>query len=119
MEHTFQIKDFSAYDNYTHKGCGDNVSDVLDAILRVTTKITEHYASDILYNLDSFRDAVKSKMPWHGLLMFREGGVALKLLEEDRTVSLFDGTMYQQYWTLDYEPGKTAVFKRVSLSKLR
>ncbi len=118
MEKTFQIRDYSMYDNYTHKGCGDNVSTVLDAALRVTGKVTEHYASDILYDLDGFREAVKEKRPWHGLLMFREDGVGLKMLEEDRTVQIEDGTLYLQYWTLDYDPANTAVFRRVELRKV-
>lgn len=122
MNTKYRIRNHSTYDNYTFQSCGDNVSDVIDAVLRKTVKITEHYASDILYHLDSFRDAVKKKESWKGLLLFRESGVSLKGItdgEVGETVEVFDISMYLQFWHLEYTQKDGAVFKRVDLVSTR
>lgn len=118
MNIKYKIKNHSVYDNCTYRSCGDNVSDVIDAVLRKTVKITERYASDVLYHLDSFRDAVKKNESWKGLLLFREDGVGLKEItdgEAGETVEVFDSSMYLQFWRLEYTQKDGAVFKRVDL----
>ena len=45
----FDIERYSIFDNYTVMSCGDNISNVMDKLLRLTTKLTESYASDILF----------------------------------------------------------------------
>ena len=45
------MKFYPYSDNRQHRivARGDNVSDVIDRMIRVTAKVTEHYASDIVY----------------------------------------------------------------------
>lgn len=118
MNTKYRIKNHSVYDNYTFRSCGDNVSDVIDAVLRKTVKITERYAGDILYLLDSFRDAVKKNESWKGLLLFRESGVSLKKITDGKaggTVEASEISLYLQFWQLEYTKENGAVFKRVDL----
>lgn len=122
MNTKYKIRDHSVYDNYTYRSCAENMSGVIDEVLRKTVKLTERYAGDILFYLDSFRDAVEKKEPWKGLLLFREGGVSLHNItdtETGETVEVSDVSMYQQFWRLEYIPGNGAEFKRMDLTEVR
>lgn len=66
----------SMYDQYaTAAYKTTNISGVLDRILRVTTKVTERFASDVLYITASMTQAMETKAPFCRLLGFREDGV--------------------------------------------
>lgn len=70
-----QVRNYSVYQQYTYWTRGTNISSIIDAMLRVTTKITEHYASDIVYTIEKLKDAVERSKSMHILLTFREDGV--------------------------------------------
>ena len=70
-----QIRNYSSYQQYTYWTRGTNISGIIDAMLRVTTKITENYASDIIYEIEKLKDAVEKNKAFHVLLTFRENGV--------------------------------------------
>lgn len=53
----------------------DNISNVLDALLRITTKVTESYAGDVLFSIQKLRASIERKEPFSVLLLFRESGV--------------------------------------------
>lgn len=95
----------------------DNVSSVVDALLRITTKLTESYAGDVLFTIQKFQSAVRQGDPFAALLLFRESGVT------ERAAGFQPGTgtpyvvlhkTYQhsemdavQTWLLAYAPGST------------
>lgn len=58
-----------------HETEGMNISSIIDAVLRVTTKVTESYASDILYEMDNLRGALVKQESYAKLLLFYESGV--------------------------------------------
>lgn len=55
--------------------CQDNYSTIYDKLIRVTAKITESYASDIFYTMQSIEKLAKDKEEFTKILMFREHGV--------------------------------------------
>ena len=50
----FKITNYSCYDDYTVTSNTENVSNVVDKLIRLTAKITERFASDIYYDINSF-----------------------------------------------------------------
>lgn len=56
----------------------ENVSGVIDALLRITTKVTEYYAGDVLFTIQNLQAAIKRGQPFAALLLFRESGVSEK-----------------------------------------
>lgn len=88
-----KITDYSCYDKGITSAT-DNVSSIIDKMIRLTAKLTENYASDIIYDIADLNNAVKRKKPLDNLLFFRENGVTTrtetKLIRVDvRKVGLF------------------------------
>lgn len=65
----------SVYDQYTVLASTTNWSSVLDKLLRVTTKVTESYAGDILYTLSHVLDERTRQLGTATFFGFRESGV--------------------------------------------
>lgn len=98
MLRTYQIKPYSSFDNWTFRSCGVNWSDIYDRLLRITTKLTSHYASDILAflsHMDSYSD---SDDPFDFLVLFREGGVSWVNPDANDTIEFYSGTKWLQVW---------------------
>lgn len=95
----FDIQRYSSFDNYTVKSCGDNISNVMDKLLRLTTKLTERYASDILYLIPLVDKATKDGIDVDVVIMFREDGVGWKN-SENNAVEMETGVSYLQCWRL-------------------
>ena len=101
------IQDFSTYDFWTVKSHTPNISNVVDKLLRLTTKLTESYAGDIVYLIDALNECIEGEIPFERLITFREGGVNWFPVENsDEAVFVEkDGEMPGlQYWHLKYEP---------------
>lgn len=120
MERTYKIRKYAAYDNWTVHSCGANMSDVFDKLLRITTKITECYASDILYLLPDIKRAMDDGVPVDLLILFREGGVSWKDANADNTVTMESYSNYHQVWRLSipggFDAGEEASLTRVVLT---
>lgn len=101
----FDIKRYSSFDNYTVKSCGDNISNVMDKLLRLTTKLTERYASDILYLIPSVDKATKDGIDVDVVIMFKESGVGWKNSEND-AVEVYTDETYLQCWRLTADCGR-------------
>lgn len=104
-----KISNFSCYDKGVTSGT-ENVSSIIDKMIRLSAKLTESYASDIVYDIEDLNDAVKEKKPLDHLLFFREYGVTT------RNVETFDADAYDsilfnftpiQIWRLTYDPSTT------------
>lgn len=70
-----KITNYSCYDDYTVTSNTENISDIVDKLMRLATKITERYASDIYYDIDSLHQCLEEHRPYDRVLFFRESGV--------------------------------------------
>ena len=120
MERTYKIRNYSSYDNWTVHSCGANMSDVFDKLLRITTKVTERFASDILYLIPVIKRAMDDGVPIDMVIMFRECGVDWRAAEADDTVTMERYTNYHQVWRLSIpgglDAGEDASLIRVTLA---
>ena len=111
----YVIQDYSCYDNYTVKSKTENVSNVVDKMIRITAKTTESFASDIYYDIRALYKAINQKEKLDRILFFREGGVTavttpIEYYESD----------YIQTWHSTHDPETcTTILKRVSVVKRR
>ena len=94
-----KIENYSSYDNYTVKSNTENISDVVDKMIRLTAKITGSYASDIYYDIKSLYNSLEEHEPYDRVLFFRESGVwAVNYEEVDRVLE------HIQTWRLTHDP---------------
>jgi hypothetical protein len=97
-----KITNHSSYDDYTITSNTDNISDVVDKLIRLTAKITERYASDIYYDINSLHRCLEEHEPYDRVLFFRECGVWTVNYEEvDRVFE------HIQAWRLTHDPENT------------
>lgn len=118
----FDIKEYSSFDNYMVKSIGNNASSVYDKLLRLTTKLTERYASDILYLFPSIMEAVEnSEQSVDAVIMFRESGVSLREVENETVEHDPVSANYLQCWrlTIDHTKSDPVLLKRVYLCSAR
>ncbi len=95
--------------------CGDkgivvkteNVCDIVDKMIRLTAKITERWASDIVYDINELTDAIKNKESIDKILFFREDGVTTRETNK-LTVDGYDSLQCCftpiQVWRLTHNP---------------
>lgn len=97
-----KIVNYSSYDDYTVKSNTENISDVVDKMVRLAAKITERYASDIYYDIKSLYNSLEEHEPYDRVLFFRESGVWTVNYEEiDRVFE------HIQAWRLTHDPENT------------
>ena len=87
------------FDDYTVTSNTENISNVVDKLIRLTAKITEMYASDIYYDIDSLYHCLEEHEPYDRVLFFRENGVWTVSVENLNTI--VDNI---QTWRLTYDP---------------
>lgn len=112
MIYKYTFCPYSCYDQYTTKSTTDNVSNVLDRLLRVTTKITERFASDILGAIETFECNRLDHLKYDRIFLFREDGVdSYELKTDDKGDECilcrehkFQGHEDIQTWRLTYTP---------------
>jgi hypothetical protein len=97
-----KITNHSCYDNYTVTSNTDNISDVVDKLIRLTAKITERYASDIYYDIKSLYHCLEEHEPYDRILFFRETGVWTVSVSELTTM-----VDQVQAWRLTHDPENT------------
>lgn len=71
----YKIVNFSDSNTYTVLSKTENVSNVVDKMIRLTAEITEHYASDIYYDIRALYKAINQKVNLDRVLFFRLDGV--------------------------------------------
>ena len=92
----------SAYDNWTVSVKGENISTIIDKLIRLAAKNTEYYASDIVFTINALQTAADNKVPYTRYLGFRDGGVSAHEGGDD--VSLVYCGEVIQWWKLSHEP---------------
>ena len=98
MLRTYKIKPYSSFDNWTFRSCGANWSDIYDRLLRITTKLTSHYASDVLAFINHMDRYSDTDEPFDFLVLFREGGVSWLNPDANDTVEFYSGSKWLQVW---------------------
>ena len=97
-----KITNYSCYDGYTVTSNTENISDIVDKMVRLAAKITERYASDIYYDIKSLYHCLEEHEPYDRVLFFRETGVWTVSVEEvDRVFE------HIQAWRLTHDPENT------------
>ncbi len=97
-----KIVKWSSYDDYTVTSNTENISDVVDKLVRLASKITERYASDIYYDIKSLYNSLEEHEPYDRVLFFRETGVwTVNYKEIDRVFE------HIQAWRLTHDPENT------------
>ena len=94
-----KIVNYSSYDTYTFTSETDNVSNIVDKLIRLSAKITERFAGDIYYDIKSLYRCVEEHEPYDRVLFFREYGVWTVSVDE-----LEDMIDHIQAWRLTHDP---------------
>ena len=94
-----KITNYSSYDDYTVTSNTENISNVVDKLIRLAAKITERFASDIYYDIESLYHCLKEHEPYDRVLFFRESGVWTVSIEY--LDALVDNI---QAWRLTHDP---------------
>ena len=85
----------------------DNIASIADKLIRLAAKLTEYYASDIVYDINSLKKAIEEGKPHDMLLFFRECGVTetnTADLNDDRFDSFLTCFTPLQVWRLTHDP---------------
>ena len=69
-----KIMNYSCYDNGIVSET-ENVCNIIDKMIQLAAKVTERWASDIVYDINELTDAIKNKESIDNVLFFRENGV--------------------------------------------
>lgn len=89
---------------------GTNISYTIDHLIHLAAKLTERYASDIIYDIADLNDAVKQKTELDFMLFFYEQGIVTRKTK-DFTVETYDGILACitpiQIWRLTHDPATT------------
>ena len=116
----YKITKYSSYNQYLMTEGGTNCSDVVTKLVQLAGRLCESYASDIAYDIESFKKAVEGGTPYLKLLGFREHGVNEYNVEDTFTVFMFSTSEVLQWWLLFYNPEtKKQYLNRVQLSNVR
>lgn len=85
----------------------ENICDIVDKLVRLTAKLTERFASDIIYDIHSLNNAIKAKETLDRLLFFRENGVTA-WCARDFSVADYDALLTNfvpiQTWRISHNP---------------
>jgi hypothetical protein len=114
-----KITNHSCYNDYTVTSNTENISDVVDKLIRLTAKITERFASDIYYDIKSLYECLEGHESYDRVLFFRESGVWTVDYEE--LENFYSGCTHGetiQSWRLVHDPGTMkTVLVRVDIRK--
>jgi hypothetical protein len=85
----------------------ENIYKVIDKLIRLTAKLTEDWASDIIYDIENLNNAVANREKHDRLLFFRENGVTTWQTSE-MDAHAYDTLLFNwnpiQIWRLTHDP---------------
>lgn len=112
----YKIVNFSDSNTYTVLSKTENVSNIVDKMIRLTAEITEVYASDIYYDIRALYKSINQKSNFDRLLFFRLDGVVAyegHLTYPDIKTEISESI---QIWRLTYDSkANTTTLQRVSV----
>lgn len=101
-----KITNYSCYDNGIVSET-ENISNIMDKMVRLAAKLTERYAGDIYYNMLKLNNAINEKEQLDNLFFFHKNGVTTSETNK-LTAELYDGLLCFftpiQTWRLTYNP---------------
>lgn len=100
MKYKYLIETNSEFDNRAVHSDSSNMNAIFDKLLRITTKLTESCAGDILSLFPAVQKALDNGVPFDAAIMFWEGGVQWKEIDADDTITMDFHTRYLQVWNL-------------------
>lgn len=100
MEKQANIQNYSFYNDYTVSDKGENWSRVVSKMVQLAGRYCERFASDIVYDAESFINAIENKKDYDRYLFFRESGVTTL---SPKNVNAIESTDYIQAWHLTYK----------------
>lgn len=117
MDLKYEIKSFSPYEKWNYDCDGENVSYIVDKLIRLTAKLTEHFAGDIMYTITEYQKHVANGNDFDEVLAFREGGVNNYRPNSENVIERQDYIgRASQVWRLTYDPAtQHSELKRVTL----
>jgi hypothetical protein len=119
VKYTYQIETCSEFDNRAVHSDSPNMNAIYDKLLRITAKLTESCAGDILSLFPAVQKALDNGVPFDAAIMFLEGGVQWKEIDADDTITMDFHTRYLQVWCLNvpggFDAGAEASLERVVL----
>ena len=101
-----KITNYSCYDNGIVSET-ENACNIIDKMIRLTAKVTERWASDIVYDINELTDAIKNKKSIDEIIFFRENGVftmETNKLTAERYNDLLCCFTPIQIWRLTHNP---------------
>lgn len=89
-----------------------NVASIVDAMVRITAKLTDRYAGDIFYTVEKLYEAISKEASYCVLLAFYESGITPVKAGYDACglpcAQVYEGWQGAneaiQFWLLSYEP---------------
>lgn len=119
MKYKYLIETNSEFDNRAVHSDSSNMNAIFDKLLRITTKLTESCAGDILSLFPAVQKALDNGVPFDAAIMFWEGGVQWKKIDADDTITMDFHTRYLQVWNLripgGFDSGAEASLERILL----
>lgn len=101
-----KITNYSCYDNGIVSET-ENISNIMDKMVRLAAKLTERYAGDIYYDMLKLNNAINEKEQLDNLFFFHKNGVTTSETNK-LTAELYDGLLCFftpiQTWRLTYNP---------------
>lgn len=94
-----KITNYSYYDDYTVTSDTENISNVVDKLIRLAAKITEKYAGDIYYDIKSLYRCLEEHELYDRVLYFSEDGVWT--VSHNKMSAYVD---HIQAWRLTHDP---------------
>lgn len=101
MAYKFKISKYSTWDDYTYTNKGNNYSSIATKMVQLAGRLCERFAGDIVYDINSYSEAIKDGESFDKILFFREMGVTTFPKEY---IERIKGTDYIQSWRLTYNP---------------
>ncbi len=91
-----------------------NLSSLISKLIYITAKLTENYASDIIYDIEYINEMIESKKDFDIILGFMENGVHKYAYEEIKNET-YKNSIIIQYWQVKYNHLDGVYLRRVSV----
>ena len=112
----YEIRSYSAYDNWTVTTNSKNVSDIMSKMVERAGRICERKASDIFYGLSDYDYAVQAAEKYDKVLCFRDNGINTWGVRDDMIHNPYISSDFIQYRRLRWKPNtEYGYFVRVTL----
>ena len=114
---SYTIHPYSTDKGNTIISVNDSISSIMSWMIQIAGQVCGGHASDIYYSLSGYDYAVRMDYDYDKLLVFYEGGMIERKIENGTVDSKSNGI---QYWRLTWNPQKKeGVFTRVRLKELK